>query len=67
MLDQWLVTTFVDNQKVYWKNNGDVGWTQSDRQPPPVPHNKTPVRVVYDHNKEKIYRFIYVCEFHREL
>ena len=62
-----MVTTFVDNKKVYWKSNGDVGWTQSDRQPPPVPRNKAPVRVVYDHNKEKIYRFIYACVFHRKL
>ena len=41
-----MVTTFVDNKKVYWKANDDVGWTQADRQPPPVPRNKAPVRVV---------------------
>lgn len=56
-----MVTTFVDKKKVFWKSYDDVGWSQSDRQPPPIPRNKAPVRVVYDHNKEEIYRlFLFV-------
>ena len=51
-----LVTTFVYQKKVYWQAHDHVGWSQADRQPPPQPRNNAPVRVIYDHNKDEIYR-----------
>ena len=50
-----LATTFVSQKKIYWQSCSDVCWSQADRQPPPEPRNKAPVRVVYDHNKDEIY------------
>ena len=41
---------------MFWKPYDDPCWKQVCREPPPTPKNKAPVRVFYNHNRDKLYR-----------
>ena len=51
-------TTRIINKKVYWKDSADPCWKRVERHPPPKPSNGAPTRVFYNHNRDRIYRYI---------
>ena len=53
-----MVTTYIIGKKAYWKAREDAGWKRADLKPPPVPRNGAPVRVFYNHNEKRIYKFV---------
>ena len=50
-------TTYVYDKKIYWKEHSDPCWKKSRRKPPPVPRNGGRVRVLFDHQRDAIYRY----------
>ena len=53
-------TTQVIGKNIYWKNHDDPVWKQSRRDPPPFARNGAPVKVLFDHEKDVLYRFAFI-------
>ena len=56
-----IVTTQVINGKVYWQSRENIGWKQASREPPPVTSNGLPTKVLYNYNRDDVYRFDTHC------
>ena len=66
-----MVTTYIIGKKTYWKAREDAGWKRAGLKPPPAPSNGAPVRVFFNHNRDRIYKlvnndcaFVYIACFH---
>ena len=54
-----IATTYVADKKVYWKPPGDNGWKNAEKNSPPTPRNGAAVRVLFDCNKDVVYKTCY--------
>ena len=50
----------VIDKKIYWKSGDDPCWKQARKTPPTCPRNGAPVRVLFEHCKDAVYRYYLV-------
>ena len=53
-----IATTCIINNKIYWNPHDNECWKNADRTPPPVPRNGSPVKVLYNHERDTVYRHV---------
>ena len=59
-----MVTTQVIGGKVYWQSRDYKGWKWVRRQPPPLTKNGLPTKVLYNYNRDTVYRYVFVLHRH---
>ena len=53
-----IVTTRIIGNKTFWQPHNAIGWKQASRQPPPCPKNGGHVKVLFNHNRDAVYRCV---------